>query len=210
MASSTTEAKRNEIRRWHVDNNGWSDIGYHYLIDRNGQVIEGRPVSRSGAHVRGRNKQSIGIALMGGHGGSETDKFADHFTPAQDAALRSLIGELKGRYGDMEVNGHNQYAAKACPCFHAPTWFEGKGISRKYISPTAEAAIADAGKPLRVSKTAWASILGIGGTAWQAWQSADPMVQAAALIVGGLLVFVFFDRFRKSRLGKAALSELGL
>jgi len=73
-----------------------------------------------------------------------------------------------------------------------------------------KAVAEDAGKPLRVSKTAWATAMAMGGSAWQAWQAADPIVQAVALGAVVLLVVVFFERFRKSRLGRAALSELGL
>ena len=46
------------IKKWHTDK-GWSDIGYHYVIDLNGNVNKGRPVERQGAHVRGFNKDSI-------------------------------------------------------------------------------------------------------------------------------------------------------
>ena len=115
--------KVSEVRKWHVKDNGWSDIGYHFLIDRDGKVVEGRPVERSGAHTKGHNKSSIGIALFGGHGGSENDLFGDHFTPAQEAALRDLIDRLQSQFGSLKVSGHNQYAAKACPCFKVPEWY---------------------------------------------------------------------------------------
>ena len=115
--------KVNEVRKWHMKDNGWSDIGYHFLIDRDGKVVEGRPLERSGAHTKGHNKSSIGIALFGGHGGSENDQFGDHFTPAQEAALRALIDRLQSQFGSLKVSGHNQYAAKACPCFKVPEWY---------------------------------------------------------------------------------------
>lgn len=117
-----TANKVAEIKRWHLDR-GWSDIGYHFLIDRDGTEAAGRPVARSGAHVKGRNATTIGIALFGGHGSSEKDRFEDHFTPEQDAALRGLIARLHAQYGEVPVTGHNQYAAKACPGFNVPEWF---------------------------------------------------------------------------------------
>ena len=49
MEDSPTTEKVNEVRRWHLDR-GWSDVGYHYLIDRDGTIASGRPVERSGAH----------------------------------------------------------------------------------------------------------------------------------------------------------------
>jgi N-acetyl-anhydromuramyl-L-alanine amidase AmpD len=119
----TTSAKVAEVRRWHVDERGWSDIGYHYLIDRDGTVVEGRPLARPGAHVRGHNRNSIGIALFGGHGSAETDAFADNFTPAQDAALRRLLDSLRDQHKTIsKVTGHNEYAAKACPGFSVSEW----------------------------------------------------------------------------------------
>lgn len=210
MATRSVADKVQEIRRWHVDGNGWSDIGYHYVIDRGGAIGTGRPLERVGAHVKGRNKQSIGIALVGGHGGSETDKFEDHYTDAQEAALRGLIGELKSRFGDLAVTGHNQYAAKACPCFYVPTWFEGGGVSRKYIPQEAEAAIDDADKHPAKSTTNWAALIGILQSGWVAFQSADPMVQAAALIGMAVLAYILKERIRKAKLGRIAKEALGL
>lgn len=121
--SRSTAQKVAEIKRWHVEDRGWSDIGYHYLIDRNGKVAEGRPLSRTGAHVRGHNKGTIGISLFGGHGSSETDQFQDNFTAEQEAALVGLILKLKKDYPAATISGHNQYAAKACPGFNAKAWW---------------------------------------------------------------------------------------
>jgi hypothetical protein len=138
MQGSKTSAKVAEIRRWHLGN-GWSDIGYHYLIDRDGTVAKGRDVSVTGAHVKGRNTGTIGICLMGGHGSSETDAFSEHFTGEQDRALRKLIADLHKQFGPVEVNGHNQYAAKACPGFNAPKWFAmGKPPLADYVPPATE------------------------------------------------------------------------
>lgn len=209
MATRPIADKVQEIRRWHVDGNGWSDIGYHYVIDRNGAIGAGRPLERVGAHVKGRNRQSIGIALVGGHGGSETDTFTDHYTEAQDAALRGLIGELKSRFGDLAVTGHNQYSAKACPCFYVPTWFEGGGVSRKYISQEAEAVIDDADKAAG-SKTNWAGIGTAGLSAWQGFQATDWRVQLAALAVVAFAVFIIFERGRKTKMARDAKKALGL
>jgi len=122
-AGKSLASKVNEIRRWHVQDRGWSDIGYHYVIDRNGMVGKGRSDERTGAHVRGRNAHSIGICLLGGHGSASTDEFSEHFTPKQDAALRALIAQLQLKYPTIEqVTGHNRWAAKACPGFSVPDW----------------------------------------------------------------------------------------
>lgn len=122
MAGETAWQKRQEIKRWHLGL-GWSDIGYHYLVDRDGVIADGRPIERAGAHVQGRNANTIGVCLIGGHGSSETDQFADHFTAAQDRALRGLLADLRRRFpAIVKVSGHNEYAAKACPGFRVADW----------------------------------------------------------------------------------------
>ena len=126
MEGNATSAKVAEIRRWHVKDNGWSDIGYHLLIDRDGTIASGRPIERDGAHTKGRNTGTIGVALIGGHGGAETDQFSDHYTAAQEASLVTLINDLNRRFGKLALSGHNQWAAKACPCFNVPKWWAAR------------------------------------------------------------------------------------
>jgi N-acetylmuramoyl-L-alanine amidase len=125
-----TSAKVAEVKRWHTlpppHGRGWRDIGYHYLIDRDGAVATGRPIDQVGAHVQGHNTGTIGISLFGGEGSNEKDQFADHFTIAQNKALRTLIADLQAEHGPLTVTGHNQYAAKACPGFYVPQWFAQK------------------------------------------------------------------------------------
>ena len=134
MAGQSAEAKVNEIRRWHVQDQGWRDIGYHFVIDRDGEVAKGRPIEQTGAHVIGRNTGTIGIALVGGRDGKATDKFRANYTDAQERALIQLIRFLHENYGTVPVTGHNQYAAKECPCFDAPKWWAG--VNAKPINPT--------------------------------------------------------------------------
>lgn len=123
MTPNTTQQKVDEIRSWHTVINGWSDIGYHYVIDRDGTVAKGRPLARSGAHTRGRNRDTVGICLIGGHGAAATDNFSDHFTPEQDDALRNMLKSLMQTYNTIgKISGHNQYAAKGCPGFSVPEW----------------------------------------------------------------------------------------
>ena len=84
MADATPAQRVDEVRRWHVEDNGWSDIGYHYLIDRGGQLLNGRPISKAGAHVKGHNSDTIGVSLFGGKGGTKDQAFEDNFTPKQE------------------------------------------------------------------------------------------------------------------------------
>lgn len=117
MHGYTVAEKVAEIRRWHVEDRGWNDIGYHYVIDRDGSVGRGRTPETVGAGVKGKNRGVIHIAFVGGHGGSADDSFSDHYTSAQELAARALIRDLMGRTDIWRISGHNDWAAKACPCF---------------------------------------------------------------------------------------------
>jgi N-acetylmuramoyl-L-alanine amidase len=116
MAGHSLAAKVHEIRRWHLDL-GWRDIGYHWIIDRDGKVAPGRPETQEGSHVRGYNRKSLGICLIGGHGSAATDAFEENFRPAQKQALIELIEDIKRRTPIKAIRGHNEVAAKACPGF---------------------------------------------------------------------------------------------
>lgn len=121
-----TSEKVAEVKAWHTRDRGWSDIGYHYLIDRDGTIARGRPMERDGAHVRGRNRGTVGISLFGGRDSTADGQFADNYTPEQEASLRSLIDDLQNGHPSItKISGHNEYAAKACPGFRVRDWLEG-------------------------------------------------------------------------------------
>ncbi len=110
-----------EIRRWHVDERGWSDIGYHYVIRRNGEAEGGRPVERQGAHVRGHNASSIGICMVGGiNGAGDPDC---NYTASQWERLAVLVEGLAAAYPNARICGHRDLDPhKACPVFDAAAW----------------------------------------------------------------------------------------
>lgn len=104
------------IRAWHINERGWDDIGYHYVIKRNGAIEEGRPVSEVGAHVRGYNSNSIGVCLVGGKG--DDDKPENNFTQRQMQSLRDLCLFLVEQYPKAMIVGHNDLdSGKTCPNF---------------------------------------------------------------------------------------------
>jgi len=112
-----------EFRRWHKAR-GWSDIGYHYVVGRGGSIATGRPLEKTGAHVKGHNTGTVGICLVGGHGASADDEFSDHFTQAQDKALRQFVADMRRKYPAIQrVSGHNEYANKGCPGFSVSAWY---------------------------------------------------------------------------------------
>ena len=103
----TMDIGADDIRKWHVEERGWSDIGYHKVIRRDGTVETGRDIDVSGAHAAGYNSVSIGICLVGGRG--ENDEAEDNFTPQQWESLEELVDELQASYPDAEVLGHEFY-----------------------------------------------------------------------------------------------------
>lgn len=110
------------IRSWHVKNNGWKDIGYHYVIYLDGSVHEGRPVEQVGAHTSGHNSDSIGIVYVGGC--DKNMKPKDTLTTEQETAMVNLIKALREEYGELSLHGHNEFANKACPSFNVKTKFQ--------------------------------------------------------------------------------------
>ena len=105
-----------DIDKWHKVK-GWKGIGYHYVIYLDGSVHKGRPEEEIGAHCKGHNSNSIGICYIGG-----LDEFGepeDTRTDKQKEALIVLLKALKAKYPDATIHGHQEFAAKACPCFDA-------------------------------------------------------------------------------------------
>jgi len=99
-----------------VDGNGWSDIGYHAVIMLDGTLELGRPLERSGAHVKGHNRNTIGVCYIGGvEADGKTAK--DTMTPEQELAFRNYVTTMRAVLGPLTISGHNQYSSKACPSF---------------------------------------------------------------------------------------------
>jgi hypothetical protein len=115
-----------EIRRWHIDpikpGGPFDDIGYHFVIKRDGTTERGRDIHIAGAHAKGHNKDSIGICLIGGvkEGGKTSDA---NFTFDQYQALIKLKESLEVAFGPLEVDGHRSVSAKDCPCFDVKSFF---------------------------------------------------------------------------------------
>ena len=107
--------KTETIKSWHVKGRGWSDIGYHFVIELDGSVKTGRPIERIGAHVQGHNTGSIGVCYVGGVDADKKPK--DTRTEAQRDAMDELISSLLEQYPGATVHGHNEFSAKACPSF---------------------------------------------------------------------------------------------
>ena len=112
------------IWRIHVLQNKWSDVGYHFFINKLGQVKTARPIDKVGSHCQGHNFDSIGVCLSG----------KKEFNSRQFQAAHTLIKELMQKHGILksDVYPHNHFNHdKTCPNFAlANIWkFEPKTVS---------------------------------------------------------------------------------
>jgi len=96
------------IRLDHISNRKWSDIGYHFLITKDGKLHSGRNLEKTPAAQRGHNRRSIAIVLAGLR--------KEKFTKAQHDALKNLCSEIDRSYAhEVSFHGHCEVASKACP-----------------------------------------------------------------------------------------------
>ena len=136
-AVRTSDIGVDEIRDWHVNGNGWSDIGYHAVIRRSGQIEFGRHFDDPGAHVQGKNYQSVGVCVVGG---VNEDGLADgNFTADQFVSLKVVLIMLMRSYPGAKVLGHRDLSPdldgdgvverhewlKECPSFDVRKWMKG-------------------------------------------------------------------------------------
>ena len=119
--SATPEFKEfdvEDITEWHLTR-GWSDCGYHIVIKLDGTVQTGRPISKVGAGVYGKNRGSIHICYIGGMDRT-MDNWIDTRTPEQKESLEQLLKDLKDKYPEATIYGHKDFTnKKVCPCFDA-------------------------------------------------------------------------------------------
>ena len=96
------------IRRWHVEDRGWSDVRYHFFIRKDGRLQAGRALARDPAAQKGHNGGTVAICLHG--------LAADRFTEAQYGSLIALCQCIDQAYGGMvSFHGHCEVTNKACP-----------------------------------------------------------------------------------------------
>lgn len=97
---------------------GLLTCGYHFIVDRDGQVVECRKHSVMGTHCPGRNHDSIGVCLMGGLSAEGLPE--DNILAGQWKSLRTLVAGIRGLYGPIPVIGHSEVQhlrdGRVCPC----------------------------------------------------------------------------------------------
>jgi len=115
-----------DIQQWHLDR-GWSDIGYHWVIRRDGTLERGRPEYRVGAHVGSNNTGNIGICMAGGLKEGTKDTPEDNFTKEQYTTLTKFLTKKIKEYPGVKLMGHNdfsRYTKRGCPCFNQHVYFD--------------------------------------------------------------------------------------
>lgn len=114
MGHTDKEVSAAAVHQMHL-NNGWSGIGYHYVIHKDGSIERGRPVNTVGAHCYKENWHSIGVNLVGNFEMS-------HPTQKQMASAATLLAALCTTYrinvGDDTIVGHRDKNATLCPGAH--------------------------------------------------------------------------------------------
>ncbi len=109
------------IRKLHVEVNGWDDIGYHFMITKDGKILRGRDLNIEGAHVLGFNKDSVGICLLGNFD-------MEFLNDKQKHGLKELLENLTKKFNidKNNIKFHRDFpnVTKSCP---------GKNINRELI-----------------------------------------------------------------------------
>ena len=106
--ASTAKETVEQIHNFHINNNGWAGIGYHFCIRKDGTIYKGRDEKYAGAHCVDYNSISLGICLEGNF---EIEKPTDN----QLKSLSELLQHLKQKYGNVQIVGHRDLNATACP-----------------------------------------------------------------------------------------------
>ncbi|MDD6565001.1 MAG: N-acetylmuramoyl-L-alanine amidase [Clostridiales bacterium] len=102
-----------QVDSWHKAN-GWTGIGYHYFVRKDGTIYRGRPEWATGAHAQGKNHESIGICAEGNYD-------EEYIMPdAQKDSIQELLRDIKLRYPNTTVKGHRNVGATSCPGKYYP------------------------------------------------------------------------------------------
>lgn len=134
------EVTADDIRQWHTapvakGGRGWKQVGYTDLIHLDGTIerlvpnnddewVDPWEITNG---VRGKNSISRHIVYAGGT--DRAGKTKDTRTEAQKKALADFVKEFRKQHPDVQIVGHNELAAKACPSFDVKKWLYEIGVS---------------------------------------------------------------------------------
>ena len=111
-------------------NRGWSGIGYHFYVRRDGTVYRGRPITKTGAHTEGYNIVSVGVCFEGNYE-------ADIMPEAQVKAGQEIVSWLTELYPNAKVCYHKDFAATSCPGKNFPDKIK-KGAEKMTVDEAVE------------------------------------------------------------------------
>lgn len=110
------EAVRN-IQDFHINGRGWTDIGYHFLVDRAGNIYQGRPETVLGAHVGGANTGNIGVCLLGCYHPPEANCDQIMTLTSRDSIVKlfAWISQTYGQDPNVLLGHRDYYGTTSCP-----------------------------------------------------------------------------------------------
>jgi N-acetyl-anhydromuramyl-L-alanine amidase AmpD len=148
--AAATNCTVEQIDSWHKGN-GWTCIGYHFFVNKKGEVYRGRREDTVGAHASDNNSDSIGVCAEG--------NFENETMPeAQKEALKELVAYLKDKYKISKVQGHKDVNATACPGKNYPFDEIAKATTQKPKAYTHKDFVKE------VQKATGAKVDGIAGS----------------------------------------------
>lgn len=141
------------LRKWHVDENKWSDIGYHYFITKDGVLHECRPLEKKPAAQGKHNPKTIAICVSG----------LSDFNEKQFAKLKELCGAIDLAYNKaVTFHGHREVAAKECPVFDYKSVLnldeKGRILEKKEIVMTDEVKPVEVKSGVKTTEF-WSSVV---------------------------------------------------
>lgn len=115
------------ISNW--DRAKFGQVSYHHVIELDGKTVRTLRDDQRGAHVAKNNSGNIGICYVGGVDAKMAPK--DTRTPAQRAALKTIVRFYQTRYPGLIVRGHRDWPGvkKACPSFDVAAWLKAEGLA---------------------------------------------------------------------------------
>lgn len=122
--ATPTDTTIESILRYWKEEKGWKNPGYHYIIKRNGEIVNLHPESQTSNGVEGYNKNAIHLSYIGG---IDNKKNAiDNRTPAQVHAMFNKLVALGEKYPNAVILGHRDFpgVTKPCPSFDVKTWLK--------------------------------------------------------------------------------------
>lgn len=105
--AESSSCTADDIHQWHLDR-GWSGIGYHFFVKKDGSIYRGRPEDVVGAHASGANSDSIGICAEGRY-------MTETMPNAQKQSIVELCSFLINKYGISNILRHKDVGSTDCP-----------------------------------------------------------------------------------------------